>query len=748
MPRGGPRGPYGYTPFGGPAGSSTGSPASDPSLRRQVNNHYYNNGGAPAQHFRFGAAGGRAPQSMGTLQHRAAHAIHNQWGAGQQPVLHRIPAFDAGGNPYTKAIREDPDGTFTDITTDDAQVDALAGGPSAGRMAASGFASGFAEDGVMGGLRATPGLGLIVGAAEGVNRGAEWLTNQRAANAQYQSIYNQGNVGNIFGDIGSFLNGGAGGSTSGLGNRMGEEGFVLSNRFSAGGLDSQSARQLYQGVASLGFSGSQQSQALQLGQQGYASMGMPVDQWLQAVSLSAQNLNGDLSNLSQQMTTVSQAAVSTGQNANTLRESLIGNYQAVGSMVTGAGQSSLAGALTMANLGTSRAFAGMSEAGMINNPVTLNMAASSQGMTANQLLTQANNGNVGPLATGIQSTETSLLGNLVSPTMRAALNQFVSAHGGAANVLNSPNTLQNAGQAMMAASNIPPAMIPQFMQQIGMTPGANIEDDYAKIAQTILGSGVGGAAAANSGVTPLGSSQLAGAGQINANPTGYQAVTTGGIAGAAQAAKGANGGWIASSIGQSGTAADKGLASWFGSNTNASSTAAIAAYGQTESKYKVSDPAISTLIQSIGNDPNVGIAVTTSKGDEVVSLDNAIRLFPDQIANGSAKIVGGPNDGKTVGQVAGQDQGKNPYGNSTGKAPASGGIQGSGKTTAEQAWAKQHPDSDTQTSGQNGSGSSGTVTIGLTDAASQLLTIAGSTGNVNTANAAGGVPVPTSGVSH
>lgn len=714
-------------------------------LRSQLNEHYADNGTRPQAHFRFGQAGGHGlPQ--GGPRHQVAHAIHNRWGAGQQPILHQVPAKDAGGNLYTKSIREDPNGTLTDITTDDVQVAALKAGPGMGRMATSGFASGFAEGGVMGGLRALPVVGAAVGIGEAVDKGAEWLTNQRAANAQYQSIYNQGNVGNIFGDIGSFFSGGMGGSTSGLGNRMGEEGFVLSNRFSAGGLDAQSARQLYQGVAGLGFSGAQQSQALQLGQQGYSSMGMPVDQWLQAVSASAQNLNGDLANLSQQMSTVSQAAASTGQNANTLRDALIGNYQQVGTMVTGAGQSSLAGALTMANIGTSRAFAGMSESGMLNNPVTLNMIASSQGMTSNQLLTQANNGNISPLANGMQSTETQLLGNLVSPSMRTALSQFVSAHGGQATVLNSQNTLQNAGQAMMAASNIPASMVPQFMQSIGMQPGANIEDDYAKIAQTQLGSGVGGAAAQASGVSALSGGQLSGANAITAHPTGFTDVTTGGKAGSAQAAKAANN-WGLGAIGTSGTASDKSLQTWFGANTNGASTAAVSAYGQLESKYKVSDPSVSKLIQTIGNDPNVGIEVTTSKGDQVVSLDNAVRLFPDQLARGSATIVGGQYDGKTVGSVAGSDAGKTPYGSSLGKAPIAGGVQGAGKTSASAAWQQQHPDSNTQTNADS-SGGANTVTIDLTPAAQQLVTAVMGGNSNNTANAGGGVPAPTSGVSH
>lgn len=742
-----------YNPYQGgqsrPGGSGGGrGPAQPRTLRGALDSHYNNNGGRPDTHYKFGAAGGHSgPVSLGQLRTSAAKGIHQHLGMGNQSVLHQVQAVDSGGNPYTQSIREDPDGSLHDITTDDTQVNGLLGRNMAGRASMSKFAGGFAEGGLSGGMRAIPELGIPIAAAEGVNKGAEWLTNQRAANAQYQSIYNQGNVGNIFSDIGSFFSGGQGGSTSGLGNRMGEAGFVMSNRFSAGGLDAQSAQQLYQGVAGLGFSGNQQSQALKLGQQGYANMGMPVDQWLQAVSLSAQNLNGDLANLSQQMSTVSQAAVSTGQNANTLRDALIGNYAQVGSMVTGSGQSSLAGALTMANVGTSRAFSGMSEAGMINNPVTLNMIASSQGMTSNQILTQANNGNIAPLTTGMQSTQNSLLSNVVSPGMRSALNNFVSGHGGQSTVLNSPNTLQNAGQSMMAASNIPPSMIPQYMQMIGMTPGANIEDDYAKIAQTILGSGVGGAAAAGNSVTGLNSGQLQGANQINAHPTGYQAITTGGQAGALQAAKAA-GAWTNSNIGQSGTTADTGLQTWFSANTNAASTAATSAYGQLESKFKVSDPAISKLIQSIGNDPNVGIEVTTSKGDQVVSLDNAIRLFPDQLANGSATIVGGANDGKTVGQVGGQDQGKTPYGSSTSKAPVSGGVQAGSNKTAAQAWAAAHPDAGTQTSGQDGSGASGTVTIGLTDAAAQLLTVTGTTGNVNTANAAGGVPTPTSGVSH
>src|ERR1700744_4410813 len=142
-------------------------------LRRTLNAHYANYGNRPSTHYKFGSAGGHGT-NVTSARNRIAQGIHQNFGAGRHPVLHRVQAFDAGGNPYTQSIREDPDGTLTDITTDDAQVDALAAGPGASRMAASGFASGFADAGVMGGLRALPVVGGIATAAEAVNKGAEW----------------------------------------------------------------------------------------------------------------------------------------------------------------------------------------------------------------------------------------------------------------------------------------------------------------------------------------------------------------------------------------------------------------------------------------------------------------------------------------------------------------------------------------------------------------------------------------------
>ena len=296
-------------------------------------------------------------------------------------------------------------------------------------------------------------------------------------------------------------------------------------------------------------------------------------------------------------------------------------------------------------------------------------------------------------------------------------------------------------------------MIPTYMQSIGMTPGNNIEDDYAKIAQTLLGSGVGGAASQASGVTALSGSQLSGANAITKGPTGFvrdlsgfTQFSTNGPAGALNEAH-ANQQWGVSDVGSSGTSADKSLQTWFNSQNSGSATAAVSAYGQLESKYKVSDPSISKLIQTLGSDPNVGIEVTTSKGDEVVSLDNAVRLFPDQLASGNATIVGGQYDGKTVGEVSGSDTGKTPYGSSINKGPIAGGSTASGKTTASAAWQQQHPDSNTQSSNNN-TGGSGTVTIDLTPAAQQLVTAVLGGNSNNTANANGTVPTPASGVSH
>ena len=101
----------------------------------------------------------------------------------------------------------------------------------------SNIAGGFAQGGMMGALRGTPYVGLAVAAGEAANDTAIWLTNQRAANAQYQSIYGGENftVGGVMNGVGAFF-GGNSDDRSGISQRIQEQGFVLQNRFSGGGM--------------------------------------------------------------------------------------------------------------------------------------------------------------------------------------------------------------------------------------------------------------------------------------------------------------------------------------------------------------------------------------------------------------------------------------------------------------------------------------------------------------------------------
>lgn len=200
------------------------------------------------------------------------------------------------------------------------------------RSAASTAGHAMAQYGAGAALRSLPGVVPVVGtaamAANSVNKGAEFAVGQQAQNQGYQSIYGGSNWGGSSpagaagaGVSGFFsgLRGGGGGETSGFGNRMAEQGYVMKNRFSMG-MDEQQSRQMFRGVAETGYTGPQRQKALEFGESNAKQMGMGPDQSLKLVSANAKNAANSFGQLQKSLQNVTKTAKETGQNANQMRE--------------------------------------------------------------------------------------------------------------------------------------------------------------------------------------------------------------------------------------------------------------------------------------------------------------------------------------------------------------------------------------------------------------------------------------------
>jgi hypothetical protein len=139
------------------------------------------------------------------------------------------------------------------------------------------------------------------------------------------------------------------------------------------------------------------------------------------------------------------------------------------------------------------------------------------------------------------------------------------------------------------------------------------------------------------------------------------------------------------------------------------------------------------ILQNTQHADHTTVEVHTKDGARVVSLEDAIKNHPEELASGSVRFMQGSNAGKTVSDVLGAS---NVDSNTDWTKESAGSKDTSGQSLDD--YKKDHPD---KTQG-GGTGSNGTVVIDLTAAAKQMLQVQSTTGAAQSADAAGtGAPV-------
>jgi hypothetical protein len=574
---------------------------------------------------------------------------------------------------------------------------------------ASRIAGGVASRGVGGALDAgmdmIPGAGEVLIAGGIVNEGLKTITNQTKDNSQYQSIYGGSNWG------------------TGLENRVAEQGFVWGNRMNAfsGGLNAEDAQAAFQGVSDLGQQGGTRDTSLGFIQSSYSKLGMSVQQSLQLVQLSAQGANSTLGGLSTALQGVGQMAAATGQNANVLYQAFAQNYAGALQSGGGANAAALAAGQTALGPGSSRDFASLTTPG-VNTNFGQRLIAQNAGMPYDKLQAMNSLGNTGPYAAAVDKT----LGGSAINSLNSLgnqnndlINQLIAQNGGSANVLANNGALSNvAVQTMAQSNNIDIGNMRNELQATGMVDTGTMSD------QAVLEYAI----------------------KYKLNPNQYQDSVKANTAKFGQSKLGANGS-SDSAFNQHGhglldltsvqgskfvqdnyqTDLESNLGIGGGANLNTN----LKAYTQYQQTTGNTDPVIQSLIKQVGSDSNTGIQVQTADGAKVVSLQDAIQYYPDQLAKGTATIQGGDpaNSGKSVQDLVGGTE-TNYSGADTIKSENHGGVDAA-------QWNKDHPTPASQAAGAGG----GTVTVGLTSQAQQLLQLVGTTGSVKQQAAAGaGLP--------
>jgi hypothetical protein len=630
--------------------------------------------------------------STGSLQARARMAAgeyaHERWGEGTSTSPTLVAQHDDNG-VLTHYNQHHPDGSVERIETDDARVPGLV--RTAGRMAAvSGASSALAAGGFMAAAKAVPVVGTAIAVADAANSAAIWLTEQRAKNAEYQAVYGGTNL-------------------EGIGGRLSEEGFMWGQRLDTGMTEDQS-RQLFKGVTSMGYSGSDRSDRLDFAVDAYKEFGMSVSQSLGAISLAAKSANSNFAGLQRSLRTVTLAARSTGQSAEVLRDQFLQTYAGLAQAGLGTASSSLAAGLVGATSGTNRQFDQINTSG-VGNTTALRIAAAQTGQTYGQLLAGEQQGDT-ELARTIDTQTGQAYSAAVGPQAQNTVQQGIAKAGGNESVQQNQGSQHTIALDLMKSPDWDSQVVAENL--FAMTGG---QIDVRAADPTVV------------------------AEQYVAYQAGTRIETQQKAAQAAQNPKALtdddrNWGGIFGAKGQSKFVADhyeSDMDSLLHVFSGSSNDDAVSAYEDRQNTTNQTDPVIEDLISNYADKSDVGYEVQTKDGKRTVSLADAIQYYPDQLAKGTATIVGGSDSGKAVSDAVGYAQ--KDFTPSDGGSADSTKSDAHGKTKDE--WLKDNP-----TDQSTAAADKGKITIEATDELKKMFNFTGQ-GVVNSqveAGATGGVP--------
>lgn len=515
---------------------------------------------------------------------------------------------------------------------------------------AAGGAAGAA--GAVGGLatKAIPVVGWALAAADLIGKGFRFAQDQRAENAQFQSIYGGSNV-------------------EGIGQRVQQEGFKWGQFFTTG-LKDEDAQKLFQGVSQMGYMDSERGNILDFAQKQYKNLGMSVDQSLKAIQIASAGANSGLTGLEQALTAVTKSARQSGQSADVMREKFLNVFAATTQAGYGTASASVASVLTSQGPGRSRDLQNADYSPMLNE-TNQRVTAAGLGMPYGAFVAQNAEGNTIPGLEQKDKQIKSVVNAVLNPGLKSKVDTLVQQHGGIDAVRNSPGARREIGLELLKTGQVDPGIV----KQLGSAYGVDLSNVPAEnTGEWIVDQYTGGGALAPKAKEAQAAQQQRKLAPGEFGGTDLWEQLTGKLPGTdfVQSNWGTNG--------LSGAVRNK--------------NASLLAYNDLQQTNQTADPGIEAMIQSLGHYSEAGIEVQTKDGPKVVSQADAIKYYPDQVAKGDVTVVGGPADvaGRKVSELTGVSEKNFKLGDKTvdsASQPAAGAAGG----VSPDEWTAQHPSS-------------------------------------------------------
>lgn len=649
--------------------------------------------------YRRGTYGDIKAEATTAIGRRLEEAGRKTWAP---PVIESSKTDPITGSPipvFHKQVQND-DGTVSKIPI---SADEAATLTKRGRKltAAAGALKGIGEPGgAFGGIAsAVPELGpmmagaaAIVGAPIAIDKGLQFIQNQRQANTQYQSIYGGSNM-------------------AGMGQRFRGETFRLGQ---LGTLSDSQAQEAFMGASQTGLQGGARDNATNFIVSQYKKIGMSIKEGVEAVTIAAQTGNSSLTGLAEALDGVTKSAKAAGVNANVARQNFLKIYQDVAQTIPGNQAVGIAGGLASAQTNMGRQMQGADLSGF-NKPMTQRLMAAQSGLSYNQYLSQAQGQNGANFVAG--SEDKVVLNFLKTSGMLEKFMPYATMVAQAAKDRNGqPNDddYNTAVAAALADHNIPDAsIISQGLSRLLGITFASDDEAVLFVIKHLVGQVAPGA---------LGSFNVSNATQANQKKSASGQVVQGATPQQVTAiqktnAKGLNNSQSAKDIQSARDAAGSTDAGWLSSGNSQTRRANQNYYKNNVVNKNEKDPILAELLKrSSSNDL---FTVQTKDGPRDVNMHDLERYYRDQVQAGTVKFATGANAGQSVTQFTNMT----PSQDDINKANAS-------NKQASKNRALQGQDRTDAANKTNAGGISGKIIIEPTAELKRYLNITSTSGNV------------------
>lgn len=508
-----------------------------------------------------------------------------------------------------------------------------------------------------------------------------------------------------------------GSNLQGFGERFHEEAY----RWSMPGMSGDMARRSFKGVTAMGYTGRSQTsqgrqEALDFVYHNYNARGMDVEESLGMLQTASRDAKVSFTELSDALKEVSDTAGKAGVNAKFMRQNFQGMLQATIGTGAGPGSAEIAGALTSAQASYGREFQGMDFRGQTSRQYQY-MLGAQFGLSPGQVQGIMRN-RPGDYTRMIAGSQREWINTVFSPQQIADLQALLKKYG----------TSQAAvGQIEQEFLDSHPEIDLNVIADTLSGELTGVQLDNSNVMDWVIQQLAGNTAAAHGGQTsnrkPVDIQKSGLEGQLHMVKPGQNAPTGKyGLVDSETMIK--HGGTTSPSNYLKHVNAGKEFLGLFGQEENKAGEA----YVKWMDKSKKRDPVLEAILQNVKDPNDTKVKVSTASGERIVSFEEAMRLFPNELASGKVQIVTGDQAGKSVSELIGGnvDPTRDIKGELTGKAQ---GKAGQSMTDYEKKHGKikgtENP-------------AAGKVTVDLTEEAKRLIQLLPSTNNQ--ANATGYPP--------